>query len=148
MFEVVVFRLLWLGVSILLEGFDFSVFTVSVTILGPCWHVFLLICWCISITSFLYHRPSLVSKSCFKSNVIFPDFYYSFSIPKLYRVVPKITVKYKFVVYPSQFPKLESLIWVVAYYVVCYIIKEWFFYINHFSFIIFYQPFGSHSPGA
>ena len=66
--------------------------------------------------TFLYYHLSVVSESlaCLKSSAFFPNFYDSFFILFLYTVAPKITVKSKFVVVPSPFTALVSLIWVVA----------------------------------
>ena len=57
---------------------------------------------------FLYYRPSLVSESlaCLESSTFFQDFYHSFRMPSLCRVTPKITMKSKFVIFPSSFSVL------------------------------------------
>ena len=56
--------------------------------------------------TFLYYRPSCYLKSC----AFFPVIYRSFSIPSLRRVVPKITMTCKLVVFPCSFSALVSLI--------------------------------------
>ena len=70
----------------------FSVFSVSVNIVGSCWYPSLIICWYISNVSVSENHPffdivlSLVSKSlvsCIKFCPFYTNFYNSFSIPSI-----------------------------------------------------------------
>ena len=120
-FGGVVFRLLFLGVSDWLEGSGFSVFSLSVTVSGllffTCFPIYLLVYFQyfkVRKPTFLYYRPNLVSYSlvCHKSSAFFLDF--NHFLPSLCRFAPKITVKCKYVVFPSSFLALKSLVRVVA----------------------------------
>ena len=54
-----------------------------------------------------------------QKNKVYFYFYYSFPIASFCRFAPKITVKYKFVVFPSPFSVLMSLVCVVTKTIVC-----------------------------
>ena len=56
---------------------------------------------------------------CIKSKGFCPNFYYSFSIPTLYKIALIITVKYKFVGFPRPFLALATFSLVATLVVVC-----------------------------
>ena len=80
----------------------------------------LFICWCISNISWSENQPLfmiVLSQRVFGLSEIFtflPDFYYYLSVSSLCRVAPEITVTCKFDVFPTHFPVLVSLTFVVA----------------------------------
>ena len=114
MFGCVVFRWLLRCASIRFERSCFSVFIVSVIILGSCWLDSFVICWCISdnlsseIQSFIFIVLTWSANLWLVIFNLMPDFYHSFSIASFRRVAPKITIKCKFVVFSSPFSVFVS----------------------------------------
>ena len=130
-FGCVVILLLLLCGSFRWDCFCFSVFGVSIIVLGSCCFVFLFT-WCIYNVS----RPEnefffiiVFFFTCLKTSDIW-NFYNSFLIPSLCRVDPKITVKCKFVVFSSNFSMLVSL--------VCYLFWGLVSWLRIFSFFLSY----------
>ena len=71
--------------------------------------------------AFLYYHPNLISKPlvcCLKSSELYLNLYPSFSISSLSRVTFKIRVKCQFVILPGPLSALQSLICVIALFVI------------------------------
>ena len=71
-----------------------------------------IICYCSNLIS----EPLVC---CLKSCEFCPDFDYSFSIPYLCLIASKITILCLFVIFPTPFFRLWSLVWLVDLFIVC-----------------------------
>ena len=103
----VAFRLVLLCVSVRLDGYYFSVFSVWIIVLGSCWLDSQFICWCISNISRSINKPFFIIVLTWSASLwlVVLNLAHSSQI-SLCWVAPKITVKCKFVIFLSLFSML------------------------------------------